>query len=82
MKITFKVFDNFEELRNDFENEQFAQTPEERLADVEFCRKQYCLMQGMDCSAPMKRTVEILVKRESTQENSPKKSHHGGGFAL
>jgi hypothetical protein len=79
MKIDFKILNNFEELRRDFEDEQFKQTPEERLADVEFCRRQYCLMKGIDCSEPLKRVIEILPNRlAAEQEESPKKTRRGG----
>ena len=63
MKVDFKILNNFKELREDFENEQAKQTPAQRLADVEFCRRQYCLMKGIDCSAPMKRVAKVLVKK-------------------
>ncbi len=67
MKIPLKVFSSFEELRQDFEEEQAKRTPEERLVDVEFCRRQYALLKGLNPDEPLKKEIIEISDSEITK---------------
>jgi hypothetical protein len=59
MKRTIKIFDSFQKADEDFFRETSKQSPDERVSDVEFCRRQYFKVKGIPEDTHVKRIFRV-----------------------
>ena len=63
MKKIVRIYRSHNQANNASFDETINQTPEQRLAGVEFCRRQYFYLKGIKEDNRVKRVISIIKKR-------------------